>query len=86
MSATLARETIEAGLREFVVEELLSGDPRDLTLDTQLLALGIIDSFTIVALVGYVERTFGVRIPDSHMKAANFGTLRGVLEMVVNLS
>jgi acyl carrier protein len=59
------RQEIQGKLREFITTELL-GDPDndELTPSTNLLALGIIDSISMVSLRIFVERTFSLRLPD----------------------
>lgn len=79
------RQEIEAQLREFVVAELLDGDDDDLTADTNLLALGIIDSLSMVSLRIFIERTFKVRVPDD-VQPEDFGTLTSMAKMVERLS
>jgi acyl carrier protein len=76
-----ARKDIEEKLQEFVVSELLYGDAGGLTPTTNLLALGVIDSLSMVSLRLYVERTFGVRIPDG-LQVEDFSTLTAIAAVV----
>ncbi len=78
------RDEIEETLRQFIADELLHGDAGDLTADTNLLALGIIDSLNLVQLRVFMERTFHVRIPDG-VQPEDFHTLAAMVAVVERL-
>lgn len=59
------REEIEHALHQFVADELLNGDAGDLTPATNLLALGVIDSLSMLSLWTFIERTFAVHLPQT---------------------
>jgi len=61
----MTRQEIEDALHQFVVSELLEGDAGDLTPATNLLALGVIDSLSMVSLRTFIERTFAVHLPQN---------------------
>jgi len=75
---------IEEKLRAFIVDELLHGDAGDLTRDTNLLALGVIDSLNLVQLRVFMERTFQIRIPDG-VQPEDFHTLAAMVAVVERL-
>jgi acyl carrier protein len=75
------RKEIEEKLREFVVEELLDGDAGELTTSTNLLALGVIDSLTIVSLRVFIERTFNVQVPDG-VQPEDLSTMAAIIAVV----
>jgi peptidyl carrier protein len=69
-------------IRRFISEELVSGDgSRSITDDTPLWE-GIIDSIGLVELVGFLEREFGIRIPDTDVTADNFRTVAAIERLV----
>lgn len=76
------RQEIEGKLREFVTNELL-GDPDndELTPTTNLLALGIIDSLSMVSLRIFVERTFSVRVPDD-VQPEDFSSIATITALI----
>ena len=78
------RQEIETKLHEFVASELLDGDDGGLTPTTNLLALGVIDSLSMVSLRVFMERSFDVRIPDG-IQPEEFSTLTGMVNMVEKL-
>ncbi len=78
------RQEIEDKLRDFVANELLHGEADDLTPDTNLLALGVIDSLNLVQLRVFMERTFQVRIPDG-VQPEDFHSLGAMVAVVERL-
>lgn len=78
------REAIEAKLKEFVASELLDNDESGLTTSTNLLALGVIDSLSMVSLRVFMERSFQVRIPDG-VQPEDFSTLTSMAAMIERL-
>jgi acyl carrier protein len=78
------RDRIETALHDFVAQELLDGDASELTPSTNLLALGIIDSLSMVSLRVFMERSFNVRVPDG-IQPEDFSTLAAMATMVERL-
>jgi acyl carrier protein len=79
-----AQKRILDELYEFVARELLDGDADELTPTTNLLALGVIDSLSMVSLRVFMERTFGVRLPDG-LQPEDFATLNALAAMIERL-
>ncbi len=78
------RKDIENTLHEFVSRELLDGEADGLTASTNLLALGVIDSLAMVSLRVFIERSFGVQLPDG-LQPEDFNTLGAIAGMVERL-
>ena len=77
-------DAIEAKLQEFVASELLDNDASGLTPTTNLLALGVIDSLSMVSLRVFIERSFQVRVPDG-VQPEDFSTLAAMAAMIERL-
>ena len=73
-------------VRRYVGDELLSGDDEDLDGSTRLMETGIIDSMTMIELIAYIEKTFALKIPESHVNPEAFATLDAVTDLVVALA
>jgi acyl carrier protein len=43
-----------------------------------LFKLGVLDSFTLVDLVGILEEHYGIKIPDGDVNTANFQTIQEI--------
>jgi acyl carrier protein len=54
----------------------------DVTYDTPLISGGYIDSFAMVTVLVFLEKTFKVKIPDMDGKPANFDTVNKMVELV----
>jgi acyl carrier protein len=65
-----------AELRAFVIDNFLFGQNDDcLTSDTSFLQAGIIDSTGLLELIGFVERTYDVRLTDDELVPENLDSL-----------
>ncbi len=65
-------------VRTFMVENFLFGDDGTLREDTQFLENGIIDSTGVLELVGYLEKTFGIRVEDGEIAPDNLNSLKNI--------
>ncbi|RMD83589.1 MAG: acyl carrier protein [Candidatus Dadabacteria bacterium] len=63
-------------LVEYVLSNhLLGGSPEDVPLDRSLVEEGILDSFEIIELVDFIERTWNIRIADEEITKENMGSI-----------
>ncbi len=46
--------------------------------DDRLLEKGVIDSMSIVEMISFIEREFGVNAMEEEISEANFGSLAGI--------
>jgi len=46
--------------------------------DDRLLEKGVIDSMSIVEMIAFIEREFGVNAMEEEISEANFGSLAGI--------
>jgi acyl carrier protein len=64
--------------REYVEE----GDDREVGVDTALISGGIVDSFSMVSLKRFVEKKYGIQIPDADATPAAFDSVRKIVALV----
>jgi acyl carrier protein/D-alanine--poly(phosphoribitol) ligase subunit 2 len=70
-------------VRDYVVREYLEeDDERVIANDTPLISSGIVDSFSMVSLKRFIEKTYGVHIPDAEATSAAFDTVERIVELV----
>ena len=70
-------------IRHYVIKEYLEqGDEREVTDTTPLITGGIVDSFSMVSLKRFLERKYGIRIPDADATPEAFDTVRSIAELV----
>ncbi len=69
-------------LRSFITAELIRDLSYPLQDDENLITGGLVDSFSLVELQLFIERTFGVFIVDTDMTAANMDTLNLIVSHI----
>jgi len=61
---------MKAAIKNYVVEELLSG--RDIGDKDDLLLSGLVDSLGVMRLVSYLEQQYSLKIPPQDVTIENF--------------
>lgn len=69
-------------IRQFIQDELLSGDGSSPIKDDTPLFEGIIDSIGLIDLVGFLESRFGIQIGDEDFSNDNFRTIEAINRLV----
>ena len=70
-------------IRDYVVKEYLEeGDFRTIEAETPLISGGIVDSFSMVSLKRFLEKTYKIRIPDEQASPDAFDTVSRIAELV----
>jgi acyl carrier protein len=69
-------------LRQYITGEILKDPSLDIADDEPLISSGLVDSFSLVDLGLFVEKTFGVRLQDSELNADTFDTLAALAALV----
>ncbi|KIG13411.1 hypothetical protein DB30_08087 [Enhygromyxa salina] len=78
--------SVNQALKGFITEKLLHGDGADLTDHTPLLEWEIVDSLAMVSLLTFVQKTFGVTIPDAEVSPRNFQSIEALQNLIVNVA
>lgn len=78
-------EAVQAVLHRYINETLLDGNSDELDANTPLLEWGVIDSLSMVDLLAFIEREFGVHIADEDVLPENFATLRAIARLIEQL-
>jgi acyl carrier protein len=77
------RQAIAREVRSFIMANFLPGESDDqLRDDDLLLEGGVIDSGSVVTLVGYLEDQFGIEVRDEDLFAENFATIQVIAAFV----
>lgn len=82
----MERKEIKQHLRDFICRELIRNPDYPLSDDESLITGGLIDSFSLAQFGVFVEKTFGVYIPDSDLTVDNADTLEKMATCVVRFS
>jgi acyl carrier protein len=70
-------------IRDYIVTTWLSGDARGFDERTDLQASGILDSFSTLALVAFLDERFQVRLEPADVSTESFRTVGSLVELVV---
>ena len=70
-------------VRDYVIKEYLEeDDEREITVTTPLISGGIVDSFSMVSLKRFLERKYGIKIPDTDATPQAFDTVQSIVALV----
>lgn len=70
-------------IHSFLMEETGMAE-EEFGYDTKLFSDGFIDSFTMTAVLAFLEEEAGVQIPQSEIKLENFDTINNMVNFVAN--
>ena len=74
---------MEQKIRAFLADVFFLGeDPAELPADKSLIDSGIIDSTGVLELVDFLEREYGILIPDEELLPENLGSVNGIVQYV----
>ena len=69
-------------VRKYIVQNLLSGDARGFTDQTDLQESAILDSFATLELVQFLEATFDVTLGANQIQAGSFRNVESIAKTV----
>ncbi len=73
---------IEEQVRRFIMENMKSELPADLTADYRLIDNGVLDSMAMFEVIAFIEESYGIQIDDEDLEADNFETTRAIAGLV----
>lgn len=80
----LSKEEILKEIRD-LVRAVTEQDLTEVGAESDLFELGILESMTLVALVGGLQQRFHVRMPIGDFEMSNFSSLRRIVALVERL-
>ncbi len=78
-------EEMKRVILDYIKKEYLEDDETEITETTPLVSGGIVDSFSMVSLKVFLEKSFGVQIPDSKITPESFDTVNSIAALVQGL-
>jgi acyl carrier protein len=66
----------------FPEEECSCKDLNEITCDTSLISGGYIDSFSMVVVLIFIEKTFNIKIPDKETTPNNFDSVNKIVALI----
>lgn len=76
----------EDKIRTFLLQKLIRDDDLDLEVDEPIFSSGILDSFSVIQLMRFLEDEFKLRIQVSDVTLADFDTVRKIDALVAKLA
>jgi len=74
----IAQVVLDYVTREYLEE----GDEREINLTTRLISGGIVDSFSMVSLLRFLEKKYSIHIPDEVATPDAFDTVESIASLV----
>jgi acyl carrier protein len=75
-------EDIKDLILKYVTDEYLDDDDDEITYDTPLISGGIVDSFSMVSLLVFIENKFKIKIPPSKATPEAFDSVNNIVALV----
>jgi 2-hydroxymuconate-semialdehyde hydrolase len=69
-------------LIEYIKKEFVEDPDEEIDENTPLMSSGLIDSLSIVSLVAFIDKKYGVKIPDEKGTVENFETVTKIIDVV----
>jgi len=66
----------------YIMKEFVEDPDEEINETTLLISSGLIDSLSIVSLVAFIDKKFGVKIPDEKGTVDNFETINKIIETI----
>ena len=73
---------IEQQVRRFIMDNMKSELPADLTADYRLIDNGVLDSMAMFEVIAFIEESYGIQIDDEDLEADNFETTQAIAGLV----
>lgn len=73
---------IKDEVRKYIVQNLLSGDARDFTDETDLQESAILDSFATLELVQFLESTFEITLGAGQIQTGSFRNVDSIARTI----
>lgn len=76
--------SVKSAIRQYIVDTWLSGDARGFDDDVDLQQSGILDSFSTLALIAYLDDTFHVQLEPADINAETFRCVNSVTKLILD--
>ena len=73
---------VREGVRDYVVRNLLSGDARGFTDETDLQESRLLDSFATLELIQFLETTYGIQLGADQIRPGSFRNVSAIAQLV----
>lgn len=77
-----SRNVMEETIKAFLVEQLLIDFAHEIDRDSDLFQLGLLDSYTYVELLRFIESRFAIKFSDEEILSNVMVSLSGIVALV----
>lgn len=77
------QEQIRATIHAYIVGTWLSGDERGFDDNTDLLAAGILDSFSTLSITAFLDESFHVQLEPAEINPVNLRNVNAITSIVL---
>jgi acyl carrier protein len=78
-----AMDEITKAIRDYIIREYVQeGENREITETTPLISSGLVDSFSMVSLLRFLEKKYAIHIPDADATPEAFDTVESIVALV----
>jgi acyl carrier protein len=78
----LSDQQIKSSITSFIRTELIYEDDQDFDDHTNLIERGIVDSMSLVRLIGFIEEEYGIPVQDEDIVPEHFSSLTKIATFV----
>lgn len=75
-------EEIKDIVLNYIRQEYMEEGDEEITFDTPLISSGLVDSFSMVTLLVFIENKFKIKIPPSKATPEAFNTVNNIVTLV----
>ena len=79
-------EQLSLSITNFIRSELIYENDQDFDDHTDLIERGIVDSMSLVRLIGFIEEEYGIRVSDEEIVPEHFSSLRKITAFIAQRS
>jgi acyl carrier protein len=77
------QERVRSAIHQYIVSTWLSGDERGFDDDTDLLAAGILDSFSTLSITAFLDENFHVQLEPAEINPVNLRNVNAITGIVL---
>ena len=82
LEGPVSTTSVEAQVRQFVLDYFYVTDPAELTVDTPLIDSGLVDSTGMMGVILFLESEFGIQVGDRDATPENLGSIGRIAAFV----
>jgi acyl carrier protein len=84
VKGVLVETRVKADIRQYIVNTWLSGDERGFDEGTDLQQSGILDSFSTLALVAFLDDAFKIQLDPPDINSVTFRSVSTIAQLVLD--